>query len=75
MDMANELSTFTRVHVQRADGRAREQGLGGGGEGGATALQSKRPEWAASADPGARTAPHWGRRFRQGHRLEQADQG
>ena len=31
--MANELSTFTRVHVQRADGRAREQGLGGGAGG------------------------------------------
>ena len=51
------------------------RGWGVGGVGGATALQSKRPEWAASADPGARTAPHWGRRFRQGHRLEQADQG
>ena len=50
---------------------------GGGGEGGgrATALRTQRPERAASADPGARTAPRRGRDFRQGHRLEQAAQG
>ena len=36
---------------------------GGGGEGGATALRTQRPEWAASADPDARTAP------RRGHKM------
>ena len=47
----------------------------GGGRGDATALRTQRPELAASADPGARTAPRRGQHFRQGHRLEQAAQG
>ena len=41
----------------------------------ATALQTQRPERAASAVPGAGTAPRRGRHFRQGHQLEQAAQG
>ena len=48
---------------------------GRGGEGGAAALRTQTPEWAASADPGAMTAPRRGRDFRQGYRLEQAAQG
>ena len=55
----------------RAEDRWAEDRCGGG----ETALQTKRPEWAASADPSARTAPHRGRTFRQGHRLEQVAQG
>ena len=30
--------------------------VSGEGEGGATALRTQRPEWAACVDPGARTA-------------------
>ena len=48
---------------------------GGGGEGGATALRTQRLEWAASADPGARTAPRRGQDFRLDLRLERVAQG
>ena len=53
----------------------RTGGWGKGVRGGATSLQTQRPEWAACVDPGARTAPRRGRDFRQGHQLEQAAQG
>ena len=48
---------------------------GEGGKGGATALRTKRPEWAASAEPSARTVPRRVQSFMQGHQLEQAAQG
>ena len=38
-------------------------------------LRTQRPEQAASADAGARTAPRRGRDFRQEHQLEQAARG
>ena len=49
-------------------GVGREHGWGTGGRGrgggGSTALRTMRPEWAASTDPSARTAPRRGRKLR-----------
>ena len=50
-------------------------GRGGWGGGGAAAIRTQTAERAASANPGARTAPRRGRDFRQDHQLEQAAQG
>ena len=41
--------------------KGRGQVSWGGGEGRATGLRTKESEWAASSDPGARTAPRRGR--------------
>ena len=53
----------------------RRTGGWGRGEAGTTALRTQSQEWAANAAPGARTAPHRGRDFGQGHQLEQAAHG